>query len=370
MFDKILTEFKYFFGQEPIKEENKIIVSLGPPTKRFNLTFRFEENCIIVDNILPEITEDLFHLLKEYLPSNSHNAELFLQDRSLCLKISRYKEDDAVLKDCLNIIKRIYEVATEKLPHLTWRTLGEMRLKILNEEVSILSPDFLEPIRTGWRAELVVVLPRDDKWFRSTLGLDNLDLPLLSYIDQSEVYAFEPHENGSLVPVNLSEIIEEIKQLLDSTGLWRIERVNDVIEMVSNPEIIARILSTLKMLKNDLPFPPSLIGTSQRVSRETLDRIITVLENAYEKLSKIRNVDRFFYLKIVTRLAVLFARNIIQRGGAGGVLVSNVRKVSKLGAGKAVYIGKEELKYLELGDRVLVSVIEEDGKRKIIIEPI
>jgi len=372
MIEKITSILQDFFGQKPIREgDNIFIITLGPPTKAFKMIIRIASDKIVAENVLPEASEEVINYLRRRISEEKITIKLFIHNETRNLSIEMpYKRDILEsIKAFLVVLKKLYQIVIDHFPHLAWRILGEIKIRIMNEEITVLSPEYEEPRKTGWRSDLIAILPGEDGWFKSVLGLDNVFFPFLFFLKDSEIYAYKPSPNGQLIPINLSEILKKLKQISEKLHHYGITLPENETEVFINFEKIPNAISMLKMIRDGSIFPLSFTKIST-VDKENLDHMIRELEKIYEELAKVRNIEHFIKLRVLIRMAVLLAKNAIQRGGAGRVLISNVRKVSKLGAGKAVYIGKEELKYIRLGEKVLVSVVDEEGRRRIIIEPI
>jgi len=222
-------------------------------------------------------------------------------------------------------------------------------------------------VRTGWRGDIIVVMPGEDGWILSSMGMDNVKLPILSVVKSDRTLAYAPAENNVLKPYNLTEVLNKLKELVDIIGAGIVDLPADESELLVK---IGNLLSLLDIIRASLgegALPLAPININDEIA-EKVKPLLEKLTNDIEVLRKILGLDEAIRRKIAMRMAVDYARSILQR--ESGVIISNVRKVSKLGAGKAVYIGKEELKILPLGEKVLVSVVEEKGKKKIVIEPL
>mgnify|MGYP000557144231 CR=1 FL=1 len=367
MNDAIKLELIRFFGNCEEKSTSEFIVHVGPPSFGFDLHIFFDRKSLVAKNVLPEIDEDTLEVMLSEAGLMEDSATISIDEKgALNVEITGSDEYE-LIKRFISITKAIYESYIWRFPSSAWRTLGEVLVTIYGYKISVLSPEYRVPQRTGWRGDIILVMPLDDGWFLSNFGKDNVKLPILSAVKDGKTYAYVPEENNILRPYDLSQIYSDVRELVELVGSSAIDIPSDESELIVK---IGNLLNFIELINASLtetilPLSPTSIDQS---IHDRVQQLLMKLSDEIRILRKIMSLDEALRKKIASRLAVDYARKIIQR--ESGMIISNVRKVSKLGAGKAVYIGKEELKLLPLGEKVLVSVIEEKGKRKIVIEPI
>ncbi len=363
----IKQELIRFFGNCESISENEYIVHVGPSTSGFDLRIMLNENSLMALNILVGLDSETIEILCDAtgLESDSVNIEI-TEDGALNIRILG-RDPIKLVKSCINLIKHLYMNFINQFPLTAWRVLGEIQVKVYNYRISVLSPEYNQPVRTGWRGDIIVVMPGEDGWILSSMGMDNVKLPILSVVKSDRTLAYAPAENNVLKPYNLTEVLNKLRELVDIIGAGIVDLPADESELLVK---IGNLLSLLDIIRASLgegALPLAPININEEIA-EKVKPLLEKLTNDIGVLRKILGLDEAIRRKIAMRMAVDYARSILQR--ESGVIISNVRKVSKLGAGKAVYIGKEELKILPLGEKVLVSVVEEKGKKKIVIEPL
>ena len=272
-------------------------------------------------------------------------------------------EDYSIIK-FLSIIKILFRTLLKLKPSYTWRKWGEILVNAFGYDVTILSRDYNNPVRTGWRGDIIVILPDENGWLKSNIGIDNESLPILSYV-KDEVFSYIPWEDNSLRPISLTRILEKIKLLTENINMPMLQPPKDEAELLEN---INNILGALEMIKLSVKGGMPLISTSDVNS--SFNELVSEIERELKLIQRMLTFDGILRMKIAIKQAIEIAREIIEGKRNQGIIVSNIRKVTKLGGGKAIYIGKEELRVIKLGDRVLVKVVEEMGRKKLIIEPI
>ncbi len=354
-----------FFGNCEEINDNEYSVHIGPPSGGYDALFKFSKDSITVLNLLTGIDTDTLQIISHRVLGKNKSINLDITENSLNFS-TRWQGDLRILEDTLDIVRNIFREFMTYFPKKSWMLLGEIQLNILGNSISILSEEYNDVIRTGWRGDIIAIL-RHDNWVISNIGRDHVDLPILT-ISDGNIFTFAPTKDGDhLEPINLTKIIQELSSLLDFLGVQIIDLPKDESELFRKLGQIIGLLDSIKLLKSGGDF--SLLPI--KLDEEKIKVIEARLKEIESKVDAIRRIfafDGVVRKKIALKIAAQYAREILH--GEKGVIVSNVRKVSKLGAGKAIYIGKEELKAIPLGEKVLVSVIEDKGRRKIVIEPL
>jgi len=365
MMNEIKSQLEKFFGNCQVIDDKQYKVHIGPVSEGYESIFIFSDSNITVLNLIPNIDFETVDLIARKSFGENSSINYKVKDNSLTIKFSDFIGLDG-LKNALRIIKNFFHVFITSFPKKSWLVLGEIQFNIFNETVSLLSSKYTHCMKTGWRGDIIAIL-RDDEWVISNIGKDHIDLPVLT-ITNGEIFSFTPTKDSrSLIPINLSGTVKKLRNLIDLIGIELIDLPRNEVELVKNIGIVLSFVDSINLLEPDKKF--SIL--SMNINEDKLPKIkeiIKSIKDELEAIGRMHTFDAIVRKRIALRLATVFARESLS--GRTGVIVSNVRKVSKLGAGKAIYIGKEELKAIPLGEKVLVSVIEEKGRRKIVIEPI
>ena len=349
-----------FFATKPIILNEKLKYLVGTRDRGFFIEISEEDNYLRASIELNDFPKDILKDFEEEI--RKEGLEVSYKIDGVLTIIMNYIEDHSIVK-FLSIIKILLRTLLKLKPNYTWHKWGEILVNAFGFDVTILSRDYNDPVRTGWRGDIIVILPDESGWMKSSIGLDNESLPILSYI-KDEVFSYIPWEDNSLRPISLTRILEKIKLLTENVNMPVLQPPRDEAELLKN---INNILGALEMIKLSVKGGMPLISTSDINS--PLDELIDEIERELKLIQRMLTFDGILRMKIAIKQAIEIAREIIEGKRNQGIIVSNIRKVTKLGGGKAIYIGKEELKVIELGDRVLVKVIEEMGRKKLIIEP-
>lgn len=365
MINKIKLELEKFFGNCQVIDAKRYKVHIGPAIEGYDSIFILSEKNITVLNLITNIDSETVNLIAKKAFRENPSITYEVKDNSLSIEFSDFIGLDG-LKNVLIIIRNFFKEFIASFPKKSWLILGEIQFNIFNETISLLSSKHTQCIKTGWRGEIIAIL-KDDEWINSNIGRDHVDLPILTMAN-GEIFSFAPtRDNRSLVPINLSEIVKKLRHIIDLIGVKLIDLPRNEVDLVKNIGIVLSFINSINLLEPEGKF--SML--SMNISKDKLSKIRKLIESIRDELEAISRMYTFNTIirkRIALRLATIFAKESLS--GDTGVIVSNVRKLSKLGAGKAIYIGKEELKAIPLGEKVLVSVIEEKGRRKIVIEPI
>ena len=222
---------------------------------------------------------------------------------------------------------------------------------------------------------LYVTKPDRNGKYLTPYGEDHVDRPLVCWWnEENELEVLYPTEDGTWETFNVSRFAHEINELLSEAGGREWVSEDDVLTNIDKiQELLYRV--KIQLSKPSLPFlPTNYLDTDKNEGKADLIKKAEQLGNKIKTLTLIRTFDRYVKDKAVMKLVAL---SLISTSGEdvvlGGenILVSNVRTVSKLGGGKAVYIGKDELNLVELKNKVIVSVIQlPSGKKALLIEPL
>ncbi len=364
MTNSVKSELEKFFGNCEVISENKYRIHMGPSSAGYDLIFDLSGDNITVLNLISRVDDETIELIARKVFGTSQLIKYEVRDNSL--KVFFMKAGRSDVSDVLGFIEEFFREFITSFPRKAWLILGELQFNLLGETITILSSKYNECLKTGWRGNIIAIL-REDNWIISNIGRDHVDLPVLT-MTNGDIFAFAPNKYGdSLIPINLSEIIKELKTLVDALGISLIDVPKNEIELIHKFGSVISLIDSINMIDSEKRFSILTLNLEGKKLSE-LREIIRNLKEKLDAVGRLYTFDGMLRKKIALKLAVRFANELLS--GESGVIVSNVRKVSRLGAGKAIYIGKEELKAIPLGEKVLVSVIEEKGRRKIVIEPI
>lgn len=354
-----------FFGNCEMINKSEFRVHLGPDNAGYDALFELSNENITVLNLLSEVDKETVSTLSSKTVNYGRKLRYSIKDSKLSVTLLEPASIGS-LEFLLDVIETIIVDFITKFPRKSWRVLGELRFNLFGSTISVLSSQYSRIIRTRWRGDIIAIL-RDDGWVTSNIGRDNPNLPLIA-LSNGEIFSIAPNfDENSFLPVNLTEFVNKIKELNALVGVKLIDLPRDESELLVKLSNVLSLIDSVKMARSDKGF--SVIPL--RLSEENLEKIKSLVDEIEDQVKLIRSMSTFdgvLRKRVALRLAIEYAKDILS--SERGVIVSNVRKVSRLGAGKAIYIGREELKAISLGEKVLVSVIEEKGRKKIIIEPI
>lgn len=309
---------------------------------------------ILVKNFIPEISKAYLEYLTAILAEYPEIRGDFADDIPI-LAVSKSCSPDRLR----GALRSIYETYAYDRPTEAFRLLGGFVVRFLDMKFQVIS-DVKKVGRLF--SDAYISLPDENGWFQSNVGLNNIYLPILSWKANGSVLTYVPDSDGSLRVFNVTEFLGKIQKLFESVRISF--RVNSEVELFQRLHEVEGSIELAKTIIQGgaIPFiPPTL------ESKPELVNILKDIEADLRQLKKAIILSEFIERRVILRGVVKLASKVLK--GESGVLSASVRKVSKLGAGYAIYISKEEAKVLKLTDSVVVKVVAEEGQKpKIVIQ--
>ena len=322
---------------------------------------------VIVENFLQNMNKNEFNTVVEELEQNFKDVELSQKGESLTLVLNKSKSEN----DYTAIIDKIfliYDYIFEKFSGITEKTMGIRKIASMGKPVYIVKRDDLENLKLI--RGLFLTKPDAAGKYTSNYGDDSIKRPVLSWKNkQGELIATYIDAQGKLSKINLTTLKEKINDILTRLGLP--ERVNEdtVLDIEKLNEALYK--ARIRVETGEGFFIP--VETSTNVVTEELKREVKELKKEVEKIIQLKTFDNYVREKVLLKLiahSLTSEEDTLQAVGAKQLLTTKIRTVTKLGGGKAVYIGREELRLIELKDKALVSVIQlPSGKKIILVQP-
>lgn len=310
---------------------------------------------IVVSNFIPNISKAYLEYLSGFLTEYPEIRSSF-ENGEPVLIVDRNSDPERVR----SAFRRLYEIFAYDKPKEALNLLGGFIVRFLGQKYSVVSD---KKKARGLFSENYVSLPDERGWIVSCLGADNINFPILSWKYDGSVLAYVPDPDGSLRIFNVTEFLAKLRELLRRAGIsLKVSDEAELFQLLSEIEESVEIIETTLKGKT-MPF----VSPAKPESQPEMGKLLEEVKGGLDLLKKTVTLSRLIEQRIMTRKAIQLARRILK--GEEGVISITTRKISKLGAGYAVYISKEEAKTLRLSDRVTVKVVVEEGQRpKIVIQ--
>lgn len=327
---------------------------------------------VIVENFLINFDKAMYLTLTESITYNFKKISFMYKDKKVSLFVESAFEDDKT-REMVNRVLEVYDFIFEKFQSYSENMFGIRKRNVLSRGVYIITRQDIENLR--FLKGLYVTKPDKIGRYLTSYGEDHVNRPLVCWWNkENELEVLYPTESGSWETFNVTKFVKTINDLISRTGGKEWISEDDVLEnMDSIQELIYRL--RIQLSKPNLPFLSS--GSIEITGKEDKTNIMQELNNLEEQiktLTLIRTFDRYVRDKAIMKLVALSLSSLQKEEGVvsgESILASNIRTVSKLGGGKAVYIGKDELNLVDLKSKVIVSVIQlPSGKKALLIEPL
>ncbi len=309
---------------------------------------------IIVENFIPGVSKGYLDYLSRILADYPEVRSGF-SDGKPVLIVDKNADSERIR----GALIRIYESFAYDRPSDALKLFGGFIIHSFGQKFSVvLSRDRA----VGLFSENYVSLPDETGWFFSHLGIDNIYLPILSWKHDGSILAYVPSPDGSLKVFNVSEFFRKLQELFIKAGIsMRIEDETELFQQLHEIEGNIELIETALKGKT-IPFMSQVVKLDPK-----LRGLLEEVKGGLEQIKKMITLSKLIEQRVIMRKAIKLARMIL--GGEKGVISIATRKVSKLGAGYAVYISKEEAKALRLADKVTVKIVIEEGQKpKIVIQ--
>jgi len=323
-------------------EQNTIIVS---ETSDF----------VVIKNFIPGISKDYLEYLSKVIKDYPE-----VQGKILDGKPAIIVDKKADLERVRGALRKVYEAFAYDMPNEALNLFGGFIVSFLGQKYSIVAS---RDRAKGMFSDNYVTLPDDSGWMFSYLGIDNINIPILSWKSNGSLLAYVPDADGSLRIFNVSKFVEKLRDLFSKAGVGlKIRDEAELFRFLSEIEENIEIIKTTLRGKT-IPF----ISSTKTEEISELESLLEEVKSGLEQIRKTVTLSRLVEQRMMVRRAVQLAKRILR--GEEGVLSIATRKVSRLGAGYAVYISKEEAKTLRLAGKVTVKVVVEEGQKpKIMIQ--
>ena len=308
---------------------------------------------IFVRNFLPGASKEYLDRFREDILGAGAELVFVNDEPTISAPVS-----EASAGIILSLLRRIYDTFSYDKPKDSLKILGGFRVIFMGARYSAVAR------RSEFFKERFFMLPDEGGWFLSYMGQDCLRLPLLAWRHEDRIYLYVPEEDGNLRVFDLSDFVEKLRRLFDAANIS-----TNTIDEVSVLSDIGKIEESVRMIEDAVegavvPFAFIEVDPSRR---DEVRALIGEVKKGLELIKRSLGLSRYMEERVMLRIAVRIAKKVL--GGEHGVLMMSTRKVSRLGAGYAVYISKEEAKIVGLGERVFVKVVAEEGEKpKIVIQ--
>ena len=416
------------------REDGKIIFTFTWfPKKPIRLILDIEKEQLLMPDILEDISPssaiyvDLMLLTEEFSVGREELLELSLLNKDGSVSIvCKPKHDDYTYatEKILKLVNEIFQRVFENYPEYTKEKFNQVmvNLKIggLDHRIPIVLIPYQEgiekthPYRSPGSWD-VATLPnpkgeyyyeQGDFFLGSEAGVDNVRLPILGFKDWHTghykiVYPLYKdlrkegnityHTLAGLDFLDLSEVfgsfqkaISIIKEHLLKIRLSYPEKRRIESWLKELPSHPVELYFKYFALKDAADFVLHMISEENGRSLRTISHKLATFMSEEDKkqlkkiadmLLKVRDqrdsaasFDESLRRKLAFREAV---RITAERNRITKVVESNIRNISRSGGGKSVYLGKEELKWIRLGEKALVKIVEYEPFRcRIEIYPV
>jgi len=372
----------------------------------------------VLDDVPPDsaMYADILNLVNDFVSGRGHllDFEVLNQNGSLSIVCKLKHKDYAYgTEKILLLVDNIFQKVFEDYPSYTVKKFNQMMVKLKVEGIQRTIPVILKsygeiadmsnmPVYRAPGSFDFATLPNEkgeyfyemgDFFLGSIQGMDNIHLPMLGFIDLFDnhyrilypIYE-EVRKEGDisfhkLVGFGISDLSEAFDSLQKALSI--LKRHLNRLEI--SPHERRRLASWFNMLpshpielylKYDAPSDAAkfisillnkeesyaLKSLSKRLSeviseneRKLLEEIVNLMRDVSEKCQSARSYDDTLQRMLAFREAVRIAK---ERDSGVNIVRSSIRNVSRSGAGKSIYLGKEELELVPLEDKALVKIVE------------
>ena len=356
------------YWEQVVSKKNNIISLLnffksGNPCQ---IKINKEKNMLTVINFMENIEKKTAQLIANEITQESQQIEVKINTDTLTLIYTNITQNK--YKETIDHIFSLYDKLFEKHGNITEKTIGIRKIKVLGKALYILDRKDIDNLK--FLKDLYLTKPSTNGEYLTIYGKDTIKRPILSIENENgEIIIMYIDQNGQLREFNLTKFKEKLNTILTQLGIMEKLTEDDVLDM----EKLNNIVYKLKMQTEGKPavFTP-ITARKTNLNEETISRVKEIIREA-ETIMQIKIFDNYLKEKALLKItahAFLEEKNTIQAIGAKQLISTKIRTVTKLGGGKAIYIGKEELRQINLGDKAKVSVVQlPTGKKILIVEP-
>lgn len=316
-----------------------------------------EDGKIFIENFLPKLPKEYVNYVVGLAGQEIH-FDFEYRDGLPTLIFGSSQE---LVPKILAVLRKIYDVVLLEYPPQSLSLFGGFKIRFLGSVYSVVSStDRL----SGLFMDNYCTLPDAAGWYNSYLGDDNVYMPLFCWKYRDRVLAYVPDEKGVLSVFDVSDFASKLRELLKLTKSSM--KIDDDADVFSRLQQIEEHLEIIGSALEGKTFPFSSI-VFEHPDVERIKSLYDEVKKGIALIKKSISLSRFLEKKLLLRIILRLANKSIK--GELGALSISTRKVSKLGAGYAVYISKEEARLVGLRDRITVKVVVEEGEKpKIVVQ--
>lgn len=403
------------------REDDKVIFTFTWLLKEpMRLIFDTKKEQLLMPDILEDIPPesaiyaDLLLLTDEFGAGRERLLEIYLLNKNGSVSILCKPKHDVYnygAEKVLKLANEIFQKTFENYPKYTKEKFNQVMTKVRIRGADhaipiVLTPyqkdlEKTRPYRSPGSWDLATLTNPDGEYYYEQgnfflgmiAGIDNIRLPILGFKDWYSgnykiVYPLYKdlkkegsktyHTLAGFDLLDISEVfnsfqeaISKVREYLLKINLSRAERMRIESwfdDLPSHPvdlyvkyfalrdaaDFISRLLSAENY--------HSLEGISEKLAdiideedRKKLMETAVMLMKIRDKRDSAASFDDSLQRTLAFREAVRIA---VKRDRTTKILESNVRNISRSGGGKSVYLGKEELKWIRLGEKALVKIVE------------
>jgi len=327
------------------------------------LSVKLEENTVTFEgfliNIDPDKCETLANILSQFMnlivDCSNNNASVIIE----------YYEKERSSRFIVDVLVQLLNIMIDNLGHLAEKSFGVIKVAILDKDVYVLKRRDIENFM--FLKGLIVTIPDYSGWIEANTGRDNIHLPLLSWVNErGDLEIGYVTSDKKLESVNLTRLIDKMVSLSQDLKLPGSISELDLV----NKEFLMNTIWKLKSIQNGGDVTGLFQQQTFGLERDEIDLLLEDLIRVEKALA--------FNEALMNRVATRVASGAISTGEkeqlpvlGEEVIATTSRRVTRLGGGKAIYIGKEELKHIDFSEKANVKVVKlKDGRKVLVIEPL
>ena len=356
------------YWKQVVTKKNNIISLLnffktGNPCQ---IKINHEKNVLIVSNFLEKLEKKTAQLIANEIIQDNRQIEVKVTTDTLSLIYPKTTQNK--YREMIDHIFTLYDKLFEKHGTITEKTIGIRKIKVLGKSLYVLDRTDIDNLK--FLKDLYLTKPNANGEYISVYGRDTIKRPILSMENESgEIIIMYIDQEGQLREFNLTKFKKKLNTILGELGILEKLTEDEILDI----EKLNSIVFKLKMQTERKPsvFTP-IPARRTHLDAEIINKVREIINEA-ETIMQIKVFDNYLKEKALLKItahAFLEERNSVQAIGAKQLISTKIRTVTKLGGGKAIYIGREELRQINLGDRAKVSVVQlPTGKKILIVEP-
>ena len=402
------------------KQDGKIVFTFSWLLKEpMRMHLDIEKRQIILSDILIDVPSDsgmyadILLLTREFNADREELLEFGLLNRDGVVSlICKVKHDYTYgTEKTIRLANEIFQKVFEDYPEYTKEKFNQIMIKVRIKDLEYAIPVVLIPYHENIEKERpyrspgswdLATLPNNegeyhyqqgDFFIGGIAGVDNVRLPVLGFRDWHDQHyriAYPVYKDlrkeGNVTYhtlfgfdfIDLTEVFEDLQEAISLIGQY-LSKLNLSIlekrrirswikELPSHP---VELYFKYYALQDAADFIFRLLdekesGSLREISsefarmvneedKEKLEETARMLVTIRDKRDSAASFDESLQHTLAFREAV---KIVGDRDRIAKVIESNIRNISRSGGGKSIYLGKEELKWIRLGEKALVKVVE------------